>query len=693
MTTRGREPRERTGLSLERILHPPWGERPFWVVQSTLLIIVTVHYLVDLRPAMIVATFPTGVPVALLVIPIGYAALRYGLTGSVATAAWALLLWLPDLLLPHDEGHVGDDLMNLAIVVVVAFIFGRSVERQRHTQRRADEATARTFAVEAGYRRLFEANRAPILVLDDESVVTDANRAAKTLLGASVIGRSSRHLVGGVDLEARAGDVLTLDDGRDYRLNLVTMPLGPRAQRRQLNFEDVTEERSDERRARQFAQQIVQVEEDQRRRLSRELHDEPLQLFLHLARRLELLSSDGRVPSTVADGLHDARRQALDAANKLRTVARDLRPPALDELGLAPALSSLAADADADADDEGTTVNLSVHGDVVRLSPDVELAAFRIVQESLRNALRHAHARHVRVDVHFARHELRLATTDDGQGFRDAVDSSHTAPTEFSSMGIVGMRERARLMNGVLHIRSTPGVGTRVEVTVPLTFTHDAASLSESSRRAREDHGPEPCPTQRATNTHSNTTTTSGLYIGVMSETSFYPTVSADFARTLELVGPDQWATATPCEDWNVFDLVTHVIATHRRVYKMAVTDYAEPTLDTIDAWREIHDALLAALDDPILAATPVQSRRGEQPFSALVGGLLTFDTLAHTWDLARAIGASEELNVDAIAHAARELEPIGDALRVPGGFGPAVEAAPDANPQTRLLNFLGRRP
>lgn len=482
MTTRVREPRDGERFSLGRILHPPWGEGSFWIVQCTLLAIVTVHYLVDLRPSMIITTFPTGVPVALLVIPIGYAALRYGLTGSVATAAWALLLWLPDLLLPHDEGHVGDDLMNLAIVFVVAFIFGRSVERQRHTQRRADEATARTLAIEAGYRQLFEANRAPIVVLDEKSVVTDANHAAKSLFGAGVLGRSSRHLVGGVDLEAHAGDVLTLNDGHDYRLDLVTMPLGPSAPRRQLNFEDVTEERSDERRARQFAQQIVQVEEDQRRRLARELHDEPLQLFLHLARRLELLGSHRDVPPSVADGLHDARRQALDAANKLRTVARDLRPPALDELGLVPALSSLAVDESTSV--ENTTINLSVHGDVVRLSPDLELAAFRIVQESVRNALRHAHARYVRVDVNFSPDELHLVTTDDGRGFCEAVDSSHPAPQEISSMGIVGMRERARLMNGVLRIRSTPGVGTRVEATLPLVLAHDATAFDEASQRA-----------------------------------------------------------------------------------------------------------------------------------------------------------------------------------------------------------------
>lgn len=184
-----------------------------------------------------------------------------------------------------------------------------------------------------------------------------------------------------------------------------------------------------------------------------------------------------------------------------------------------------------------------------------------------------------------------------------------------------------------------------------------------------------------------------GLYIGAVSEPSYYPVVAADFARRLALVTPEQWSDATPCEEWTVVDLVTHVVATHRRVYQMAVSDYVAPDVELVAAWDEIHDAFLAALDDPTLAETPVQSFRGEQPFAQLIGGLLTFDTLTHTWDLARAIGADDELNRDAVAYAAKELEPIGDALRVPGGFGPAVTSPPDADPQTRLLNFLGRRP
>ncbi len=448
---------------LQRILHPPISDGPFWIIQVTVLVIVALHYFVDIHPSVINQSLPSGVPVAILVIPIGYAALRYGLAGSAATTLWALVLWLPDLMLPHDEGHAGDDLINFAIIVLVAFIFGRRIETERLTQRRIDEATARTLAVEAGYRRLFESNRSPIVVLDDHGVVSDANPAAVALLGAAVVGRPITDVLKcDGDVGALSGCVLTLNDGRDYRLDAVVLPTDANARRRQISFEDVTEERHEERRARQFAQQVVQVEEDQRRRLARELHDEPLQLFLHLARRLETLGNAGGVPPSVATGLAETRNQALDAATRLRTLARDLRPPALDQLGLVAALSSLVAD----IDDEGAaTTNLAVRGTPTRLSPDVELGAFRIVQESMRNAQRHANARHLRVSVEFGDDALHVSVIDDGSGFDQEV--SLRSDSEAPSLGIVGMRERARLLGGSLTVQSTLGVGTVVEAIIP----------------------------------------------------------------------------------------------------------------------------------------------------------------------------------------------------------------------------------
>jgi signal transduction histidine kinase len=455
------------------MLHPPLRESRFWAIQAVVLLIVTVHFLIDVDTSFPVGIFPAGIPVALLVLPIGYAGLRYGLAGSSATAVWATLLWLPDLLLPHDQGHVGADVLNLAIVLVVSFVFGQRIEAERFAHQRSEEAARLALAVEAGYRRLFETNHSPILVLDEHGVVADANPAAVELLGARVLGSTNAGLaVEGQGLEGLSGRVLTLPNGHDYRLDLSILPATTSGPRSQLNFEDVTEERTEQRRARHFAQLVVQAEEDQRHRLARELHDEPLQLFLHLARRLEVLAHTRGVPPDVASGLALSRHQALDAAGRLRNLARDLRPPALDELGLNAALSSLVADIE-DENDEGPSVEMLVLGRGGRLDPEIELGAFRIVQESLRNALRHAKAHHLHLTIEYRPTELALRVSDDGQGF-DATSLGEDSTRR--SLGLVGMRERTRLLGGTLDVRSSAGVGTVVEAALPLdpSREHDA---------------------------------------------------------------------------------------------------------------------------------------------------------------------------------------------------------------------------
>ncbi|HET9080905.1 MAG TPA: histidine kinase [Trebonia sp.] len=324
---------DRPGLAefmtiLRRGVHPPVREWRFWAIQAVVLIIAGVHILVDIDSVMETGAFPAGIPVALLILPAGYAALRYGLAGSAATGLWATLLWLPDLLLPHDEGHVGSDVINLALVNLVAFFVGHRIEAERLAHERAQRATAEHLAADARYRQLFQTKRAPILVLDAEGAVLDANPAARVLYGADVIGRRAADVTGETGiLAARHRPVVCLPNGRDYRLDIVPLPAGPQRSLTQVIFEDVTEERSEQRRVTRYAAAVVQAEEDQRQRLARELHDEPLQLFLHLARRL---GDFGRIPGgppDVAEGLVEARRQALDAAARLRSLARGLRPP------------------------------------------------------------------------------------------------------------------------------------------------------------------------------------------------------------------------------------------------------------------------------------------------------------------------------------------------------------------------------
>ncbi|MDA8381105.1 MAG: PAS domain-containing sensor histidine kinase [Actinomycetota bacterium] len=458
-----RPPTAELGAVIARAAHPPVRQWRFWAIQAAVILIAGIHLLVDAKSQAESAQFPVGLPVALLIIPVGYAALRYGLAGSAATGVWATLLWIPDLVLPHGEGHIGSDLVELALVDLVAFFVGQRIEAERMAHARFERATAGRLAAEAGYRALFEANVAPILVVDERGRIADTNPAAEALFGELVQGRPWQTVLGdGGPIDTRAGKVLTVPGGRDYRVALCPLPVLGGRTATQVIFEDVTEERRVGRQATRYAQLVVSVEEDQRRKLSRELHDEPLQLFLHLARRLESLGGSSGVPGPVAAGLAQARHQAIDAASRLRVLARDLRPPALDQLGLVAAISSILADIE---DEAGLNGDIAVTGDEVRLAPGIELGAFRIVQEALRNTVRHAKAHSVAIALTFGEDALELALSDDGVGFDPAAITAQGR----ARLGLVGMRERAHLLGGHLEIDARPGAGTRITATLPVS--------------------------------------------------------------------------------------------------------------------------------------------------------------------------------------------------------------------------------
>ena len=452
---------------LRRAAHPPVGDARFWAIQAMVVVIAAVHLEADLHPTLETSGFPAGIPVALLVVPVAYAALRYGLGGSAATGLWGTLLWLPDLLLPHDQGHTGGDLVNLALVDFVAFFIGMRIEAERLAHARAEGAITERLVIEARYRALFEVNRAPIIVLDGRGTVEDANPAARAVFGDDLPGAPFGSRVGGdISAPEQASRVLRLPDGREYRVGLATVRVGAGTaasdgSSTQVVFEDVTEERNEGRRATRYAALVVQAEEDQRLRLARELHDEPLQLFLHLARHLERLGRVQGVPAGVAAALGEARGQALAAAGRLRTLARDLRPPALDQLGLVAALSSLVADVE---EESGLSSELEVEGDEARLAPDVELGAFRIAEEAVRNTLRHASAGNLHVALRFEPAELALTVVDDGGGFQPV---GHDEMARDAHFGLLGMAERAHVLGGTLEVRSAPGEGTVVHARIP----------------------------------------------------------------------------------------------------------------------------------------------------------------------------------------------------------------------------------
>jgi uncharacterized protein (TIGR03086 family) len=181
-----------------------------------------------------------------------------------------------------------------------------------------------------------------------------------------------------------------------------------------------------------------------------------------------------------------------------------------------------------------------------------------------------------------------------------------------------------------------------------------------------------------------------------MSEVSDrYAVIGDAFTQRIGAVPEGRWDAPSPCTDWTAREIVVHVITTHTRV--LASLDGSDPAPvsgedDLVVAWQRATNAIRDALKDPERAGVTVSGMFGEQPFESLVGRLLCADTLIHTWDFARATGQDESLDPDAVAKAIEFLSPIDDAIRRPGGFGPKIDPPPDADVQTRLLNFAGRR-
>jgi len=211
--------------------------------------------------------------------------------------------------------------------------------------------------------------------------------------------------------------------------------------------------------ARDALRAALRASDEERRRWARELHDQTLQdlgalrVFLSTARR-----------SNDVEQLQDAMSHAVDELQRgiadLRALITELRPAALDELGLAPALDGLVERMRGRTDIEISLDVALAGGPDDRLHPDVEATAFRIVQEALTNVLKHGEgATRVTVEVLERRGELAIAVTDDGPGFH--VDE------ETSGFGLLGMRERISLVGGSVEITSSPGEGTMVSARLP----------------------------------------------------------------------------------------------------------------------------------------------------------------------------------------------------------------------------------
>lgn len=210
------------------------------------------------------------------------------------------------------------------------------------------------------------------------------------------------------------------------------------------------------------ASQILHAQEQERKRIARELHDETSQVLTSLLISLAMLEES----VTTEDGrarVAETRALAHQTLRAVRNMSIDLRPSALDDLGLLPALRWYVKEYQQKC---GIEVEFSASGLKERLPAETETAVYRIIQESLTNTAKHAHAHKVRVSLVEDGSVLRTKTVDDGDGFD--VASVLKTPWQDRGLGLGGMMERASLLNGQVEIRSTPGAGTTVTASIPL---------------------------------------------------------------------------------------------------------------------------------------------------------------------------------------------------------------------------------
>lgn len=212
---------------------------------------------------------------------------------------------------------------------------------------------------------------------------------------------------------------------------------------------------------RALAARLLRAQEEERRRVSRELHDDLSQKLAMLMLEMETLERNLPLPHLqILEQLRSFRECAAELSDDARNLAHRLHPSILEDLGLAVALRSYTRDFSAR---EGIQVRLTQKNLPGTMSQEMASCLYRVTQESLRNAAKHAHTQRISVTLTGSAHCVRLSVRDWGKGFESEMLKSRR-----SGLGIIGMAERVRLVNGTFSIRARPGCGTRVTVRLPL---------------------------------------------------------------------------------------------------------------------------------------------------------------------------------------------------------------------------------
>ena len=245
--------------------------------------------------------------------------------------------------------------------------------------------------------------------------------------------------------------------------------------------QDITERKRAQEESRTYSRRVMEAQESERRRISRELHDQVGQILTAVKMNLYALYQECSAPA-ILSSLEENMKVIDEAVDQVRHLSVDLRPPLLDDFGLVIALRWYL---DRQAKHGGVPaefVSRSFDEDR-RFSSELETACFRVVQEAVTNVVRHARATHISVLLETIGLELVLLVTDNGSGFD--VNALRNSPARTATLGLLGMKERVQAVGGTITIESVPELGTEVCARFPIDETTRAFSRAESPAESK----------------------------------------------------------------------------------------------------------------------------------------------------------------------------------------------------------------
>ena len=464
----------------------------FWLIIVILAFITVLHYQESLnQPAFlgqITATLGLtrhAFERVLYLAPIVWAGFIFGWKGAFITSLAALACMLPRIIFISD--YPVDSLFETGTVFVIGNVLSisfASLRREREYRTRLEKIQQDLQVSEERYRKLFENAIDGIWIHDLEGNILDVNNAAETMMGYSreqlyktnvksflseeslnLAQQIRKKLLNNEPVEQPYEQRVFRNDGTEAYIQLATsvvMDKGKPAGFQHI-ARDITEQKKMNENLRFYLQQATRAQEEERKRISHELHDDTIQALVVLSRQLDDLATSGEGLSKEAhERLDELWKKTDSILQGVRRLSQDLRPAAIDRLGLLPAVQWLASEVNKHS---GIVTKVNILGKEHRLPEEVAIALFRVTQEALRNVWRHSGATGADITIEFSDKRTRVTVSDNGKGFKLSGNLGDLA--KHGKLGLAGMQERVQLVGGTISVQSEPGKGTTITVEAP----------------------------------------------------------------------------------------------------------------------------------------------------------------------------------------------------------------------------------